>query len=111
MSLAQDILNNTINLSPPVRQKPEPVRRKRHMSHPLLPNKKSGYPCVFYDRRNKKFRAQIRIEGKHVSLGSFTKPKRAYLAVMLYLLWDARGYENIPNSQRRKGGYIEYTDA
>jgi len=52
----------------------------------------SGYRGVFFDKRNKKYRSQININGKHKHLGIFDKSMNAAIAYdsMVIVLDDGR---------------------
>lgn len=49
----------------------------------IYKNNSSGYPGVCFDKRNKKYKAGIKINGKQIHLGYFDTASEAFTAYML----------------------------
>ena len=59
------------------------TRTENNHNHGVHKNNSSGYPGVSLFKRDKKYRAQIRINGKCISLGLYITAEEAFTAHML----------------------------
>lgn len=60
------------------------VTRKTNLQNQKMPsiNNKSGFLGVTFDKRKKKFRAEIGVDRKHIFLGRFQTPEEAHQAYL-----------------------------
>jgi len=58
-------------------------RSENSQNHRLHSNNATGYPGVSWHKSSKKYRGQVAIDNKRISLGYFNTPEEAFLAYQL----------------------------
>lgn len=59
------------------------TRTENNHNHGVHKNNSSGYPGVCFDKRSKKYKARITLDGKQINLGYFDTAEEAFLAYQL----------------------------